>query len=303
MLVRQGDKGPEVAEVQKLLSLLGYDLIIDGDFGSRTTRSVRSFQKKFNLDIDGIVGSKTLQTLKAAQKRSAKETGGATANNYEGLDITVRELEDGQYIKQILEKKQIYLHFTAGGPSAKGVINWWDSNEARIATAYVIDGNDGVVYECFNPDYWSYHLGVKGTRGKLDKASIGIEICNWGPLDEKGGKFYGWPAKSSGKWISNYEIPENEVLKLDTPHRGYKYYHKITDEQIESVEKLLIYLINEYDIPVNENFGDDWYEYQEHVIKNVTPGIWNHVNVRKDKYDLCPDPRVTSMLNGLKSKL
>lgn len=303
MLVRQGDRGPRVSEVQKLLSLLGYDLIIDGDFGSRTTRSVRSFQKKFNLDIDGIIGIKTYQTLKAAQKRGSKEKGGADSNEYKEIEITIRELGDEQYIKQVLDKNQIFLHFTAGGPSAKSVINWWDSTESRISTSYVIDGNDGVIYECFNPKYWSFHLGVKGTRGKLDKNSIGIEICNWGPLDKKNGKYYGWPAKKYKNWTEKYEVKEAEVLKLDTPHRGYSYYHKITDKQIESLEKLLIYLVIEYNIPVNEIFGDDWYEYQDHVIKNVTPGIWNHVNVRKDKYDLCPDSRVTSILNGLKNKI
>ena len=69
MLLKEGDKGAEVSEVQKLLSMLGYDLIIDGDFGSKTTRSVKSFQKKYALSIDGVVGNQTYQTLKSAQKR------------------------------------------------------------------------------------------------------------------------------------------------------------------------------------------------------------------------------------------
>ena len=278
-------------------------MIIDGDFGARTTRSVRSFQKKFGLTIDGVVGDKTYQTLKAAQKRSAKETGSAKGQNYGALEISQIPLDSGQYIKQVFNKSQIYLHFTAGGPTAKNVISGWNADDPRIATSYIIDGNDGSVIECFDPTYWSYHLGIKGTRGKIDKASIGIEICNWGPLDEKDGKYYGWPAKTYNKWTSRYEVPKEDVIFLDTPHRGYKHYHKITDEQIESVEKLLIYLVNEFNIPVNDSFDSNWYEFQEHVIKNVTPGIWNHVNVRKDKYDLCPDQRVTDMLNGLKNKL
>jgi N-acetyl-anhydromuramyl-L-alanine amidase AmpD len=303
MLIREGAKGIEVSSVQKLLSLLGYDLIIDGDFGSRTTRSVRSFQKKYNLSIDGIVGDRTYQTLKAAQKRNSKESGVSSDKNYGELDIVQRPLASGQFIKQKFTKKQIYLHFTAGGPIAKNVIDGWNSDEPRIATAYAIDGNDGSIYECFNPSFWSYHLGVKGTRGKLDKSSIGIEICNWGPLDEKDGKYYGWPAKEYNKYIDRYEVKSENVVFLDTPHRGYTHYQKITDEQIESVEKLLIYLIKEFDIPVNDNFGSEWSEFQEHVIKGLTPGIWNHVNVRKDKFDLCPDKRITSMLNGLKGKL
>ena len=111
MFVRQGDKGEGVASVQKLLSLLGYDLIIDGDFGARTTRSIRSFQKKYGLDIDGIVGNATYSTLKAAQKRNSKESGVSSEQSYGALEIVQHPLSPGQYIKQVFDKKQIYLHF------------------------------------------------------------------------------------------------------------------------------------------------------------------------------------------------
>ena len=297
MLLKQGDKWPEVSEVQKLLSLIGYDLIIDGDFGAKTTRSVKSFQKKYSLTVDGVVGNNTYQTLKSAQKRSSKENPVSSEKNYGSLEVIKDHLDSSQYIKQDFEKKQIYLHFTAGSANAKNVIHGWNSNEARIATSFVIDGRDGSIYECFHPSYWSYHLGVKGTRGKLDKHSIGIEICNWGPLKEKDGKYYTWPAD-----YSKYTVEEDEVVKLDTPHRGFNYFHKITDAQMDSVEKLLEYLVKEYKIPVDQDFNDDWFEYKEDVIKQQTPGIWTHVNVRKDKSDLCPDQRVLDMLNRIKSK-
>lgn len=300
MLLKEGDKGKQVAEVQKLLSLLGYDLVIDGHFGSKTSRSVRSFQKKQYLTIDGVVGSRTYEALKGAQKRSAKEVDNATGHIYNEIEISKEHLlSSGQYIKQQFEKKQIYLHFTAGGPTARYVISGWDDNDPRIATSYVIDGNDGGIYECFNPDYWSFHLGIKGTRGKVDKHSIGIEICNWGPLDEKDGKFYGWPAKKLDKWLGRYEVKSEDVIKLDEPFRGYKYYHKISDEQIASVKGLLEYLCAYYDIPVNDSFDMSWFDYDESIYKQLKPGIWTHVNVRKDKYDLCPDQRILDMLNSI----
>lgn len=294
MYIKQGDRGKDVSEVQKLLSLLGYDLIIDGDFGAKTTRSIRSFQKKNGLDMDGVVGNNTYNALKASLKRGAKETGGANSKQYGDLKVSQHALDTSQYIKQVFPKKQIYLHFTAGSPSAKNVISWWDSNDPRIATAYVIDGNDGSVVEAFEPDYWSYHLGIKGTRGKVDKHSIGIEVCNWGPITKKGDKFFTYV---------NKEISADEVFELDTPHRGYKYYHKYTEAQLENLEKLLIYLVKEYDIPVQDTYGMDWFDYQADVIQQLTPGIWNHTTVRKDKYDMAPQPEFIAMLNGLKGKL
>lgn len=294
MYIKEGDKSKDVAEVQKLLSLLGYDLIIDGHFGSKTARSVRSFQKKSGLTVDGVVGNNTYNALKASLKRGAKEAGNSSGKNYGELTIQKHEMDSSQYIKQIFPKKQIYIHFTAGGPNAKNVISWWNSDDPRIATAYVIDGNDGSVFEAFNPDYWSYHLGIKGTRGKVDKHSIGIEVCNWGPITKKGDKFYTYV---------NREIPADQVFELETPHRGYKYYHKYTPAQLENLEKLLIFLAKEYDIPVEDSYGLDWFEYQDHVISDLTPGIWTHTTVRKDKYDMAPQPEFLAMLNGLKSKM
>ena len=60
MTIRQGDKGPEVARVQKLLGI-----IIDGDFSPATQIAVETFQQENNLTVDGIVGPATLQALEA----------------------------------------------------------------------------------------------------------------------------------------------------------------------------------------------------------------------------------------------
>jgi len=297
MLVKYGDKNLQVAEIQKLLSQLGYDLIIDGHFGKRTLRSVKSFQKKNRLEVDGIVGDKTYSVLKLSQRRTAKELKEDIAKKqYENLEIiTDCTLAPEQYIKQIFEKKQIFIHFTAGGPNAANVIKYWDSNESRIATAFVISRN-GKIYQAYHPDYWSYHLGIKGSKGKLDKVSIGIEICAYGPLKKKNDKYYAWP-NNWGK-----EIPADEVYKLEELFRGYSYFHSYSDEQMKSVEKLVSYLVKEYDISVQNHFDENWYEFKQSIIDNVTPGIHTHVNCRKDKSDSYPDKRLTALLNRIAKK-
>ena len=43
----------------------GYTLTIDGEFGDKTLKAVKSFQKSAKLVVDGIVGSKTREALKA----------------------------------------------------------------------------------------------------------------------------------------------------------------------------------------------------------------------------------------------
>jgi hypothetical protein len=63
MIIRRGDKGPEVARVQRLLGI-----IVDGDFGPATQAAVETFQQNNNLTVDGIVGPITLQALEANSK-------------------------------------------------------------------------------------------------------------------------------------------------------------------------------------------------------------------------------------------
>lgn len=294
-MVKLGDKGAEVTEVQKLLSMLGYDLVIDGNFGDRTDRSLKAFQKKSGLTVDGVAGPKTVEALKAAQKKTSKEeTTTPPAKDYGTLVIDKSHpLQASQYLKQTTAKNKIFIHFTAGGPSAENVINFWGSDEVRVATAYVIDGNTAKVYECFDPDYWSFHLGIKGTNGALDKTSIGIEICAWGPITEKDGKFYTYTGK---------EMPEDKIYKLDKPFRGYKYFHSLTDAQFQSLELLVDWLISKYKIPVQKSFDESWFEFQKDVVDKNTPGIWTHTTVRKDKSDMYPDKRLIDMLNRFAKK-
>lgn len=294
-MAKLGDKGTEVTEVQKLLSMLGYDLVIDGDFGGKTDRSIRAFQKKMGIEIDGVAGPKTIEALKGAQKKTAKEDETPILpKDYGTLQIDKScLLEPSQYLKQVTPKDKIFIHFTAGGPNAVNVIKFWGSDEVRVSTAFVIDGNTAKAFECFDPDYWSFHLGIKGTNGSLDKSSIGIEICAWGPVTEKDGKFYSYTGK---------ELPANEIYPLDKPFRGYKYFHSVSDAQYQTLELLLDWLISKYKIPVQKSFDETWFDFNKEVIDKKTPGLWTHTTVRKDKSDMYPDKRLIDLLNKFAKK-
>lgn len=65
-LIRYGDKGPAVKEIQQKLIKAGFPLPrygADGHFGDETLKAVRAFQGRFSLLVDGIVGSKTKAKL------------------------------------------------------------------------------------------------------------------------------------------------------------------------------------------------------------------------------------------------
>jgi len=305
MIAKLGDTGQYVSQIQKYLSFLGYDLVVDGHYGKVTLRSVKAFQKKSGLSVDGFVGPQTFITLKAAQKRTAKEDSFPIHPKLYPADlniITNFTLPAEQYNKQITEKCQIYIHFTAGRSAAKNTIEYWGNNVSRIATAFVIDGDNGGIYQAFHPEYWGWHLGVKGTNGKLDKASIGIEICAFGPLKKKGDKFYAWPPTDPDTQRALYktEVSVDHVYTLEEEFRGFKYFYAYSDAQIASLEKLLLYLCKEYKIPVQGKFDMSWFDYKlPELKKNKTPGIWTHTNVRTGKTDSYPDHRLIDMLNKI----
>ena len=68
MILRQGDSGPHVEQLQLKLKAAGYDPgDIDGDFGSRTAAAVLAFQADCpDLEDDRVAGPMTLAALDAA---------------------------------------------------------------------------------------------------------------------------------------------------------------------------------------------------------------------------------------------
>ncbi|RMH18229.1 MAG: N-acetylmuramoyl-L-alanine amidase [Gammaproteobacteria bacterium] len=59
-LLRKGDRGPAVQQLQRDLTYLGVaNLAPDGIFGRKTQRAVKKLQRFWGLSVDGIVGPKT----------------------------------------------------------------------------------------------------------------------------------------------------------------------------------------------------------------------------------------------------
>lgn len=203
-------------------------------------------------------------------------------------------LKESQFFSEESAKTQIYLHHTAGNGNAETVSRYWNGTSDRVATAFVV-GQDGLIVQCFSSKHWAWHLGIskaefKGQGAKyqnLDKASVGIEVCNWGYLKEKDGKFYNYV---------NARVPESMVTTLEEPFKGFKHWYKYTDAQIESTRQLLVYLCDTYNIP--REYRAQIFSLDKEAFKG-TPGIYTHNSVRKDKSDIYPCPRMIQMLENL----
>jgi hypothetical protein len=218
-------------------------------------------------------------------------------------DLEKYDFAKSQFIQEEAPKTQIYLHHTAGNSNGFDTFRFWETNQERIATCVTVCGRpknndgfrDGQIVQGYSSKFWAYHLGLRESTFQkfdlpyksLDKTSIGIEICNWGQLTRKEGKFY---------THANTVVREEEVTELPVAHRGYKYYHSITDAQIVSVEKLLRHWGKTYGISLE--YKEDIWDVCPRAL-NGESGIFTHNSVRYDKTDISPQPKLIEMLKSL----
>ena len=175
------------------------------------------------------------------------------------MDIKKQYLENEEYYHDVVTKKTIYIHHTAGSHRPDWVVASWERDKTgsggvrHIATAYVIGGKstrnantdfDGVVVECHPPEKWAHHLGIKARNNKkLNQESIGIEICNYGPLTKKGDEYFTYV---------NSKVPAADVVDLGYEFRGFRYYHAYTPAQIQATKDLVTKLGKDFDIDLSK---------------------------------------------------
>jgi N-acetyl-anhydromuramyl-L-alanine amidase AmpD len=283
---------------------------VDGYFGQNTLIAVTNFQRKIGIKPDGIIGSQTWYQLLSYSVDIKPEKvyndivleipNKISFIGEDGLKIYDNLLEDDEYIKEKTLKDTIWLHHTAGSSRPDWTIGGWEKDELKkVATHFVIGRKsssenhsiwDGKILKAFDDKYWAYHLGVNENNLELNSKSISIEVCNYGQLNlGKDGRFYNY---------INKPINNEDVVELSTPFRGYKYYEKYTDCQLDSLRKLIIYLKKRWNIEIESGiYTEEWFDYNDKWF--TTGGLRTHTQVRKDKFDMFPQPELIQMLNSI----
>lgn len=220
---------------------------------------------------------------------------------------TSLSLSDLNYFQTSHKKTAIVLHHTVGG-SAISTFRYWESSPTRIATAYII-GRDGTIYEIFDPIHWAYHLGLKGTNGRIDKSTIGIELASIGPLLWSNDKYYMFGRVTpetvfQGDELDIFDVASRLPGGPDTKYvwRGYRFFAKYPAEQLKSLRQLLTMLSKQFNIPLTypdtSSRAVDGLNISIHY-PITSKGVYTHAHVRLDKTDLHPGfDWDTMMING-----
>lgn len=304
MYYRLGMKDEKIREIQIALNLPP-----TSDYDRMTEAAVKNFQLKnteYGLQPTGVCDPDTLKMLIQEEYTTDVSERGIVLGASD-LYIEKYHLPADQYRSDnpTPDKKFIVLHHTASGPNPYTVIDGWKNDtRGRIATQYVIGGRttkgddyDGLIVEAFPDPFWASHLG--NVSSYLHSHSIGIEICNWGILTEKNGKFYNYVGR---------EIPPTNVYTFKEPFRGSKHYHVYSDAQIESVRKLLLHLSKKHNIDLDRGLKN-WletlkkpalaFDYFVDAVGGKVFGLLSHTSVRRDKSDVYPHPKLVDMIKSL----
>jgi N-acetyl-anhydromuramyl-L-alanine amidase AmpD len=195
------------------------------------------------------------------------------------IDTRLRLPKD-QYIAEPSEKSLITIHNT-GSLTAQSSFNYWASNIERVGTCYIVD-RQPAIYEVFPPDCWAW--GMKAGEAN-EKRAIQIEIVNAGPLKLVGDRLNWWPENFSRSLCKISDT--DQYVKLDKPWRGYQYWHRYPDAQINAVADLVQQICTTFRIPKttgNLGLGEVW-GWQ---FLSTFKGIIGHHNIRFEKVDPGP---------------
>ena len=293
MLLKIGSRGQQVKDLQEFL---GTDA--DGIFGKGTEAAVKVWQAANGLSADGLVGPATWDAMGLATTDDSEKTF-ETSN---GLIVNRHFLPQGEYKNGPTNKEYLFLHHTAGWHNPFNVIDQWGrDSRGAVATEFVLGGPsvkgnndefDGVMVQAFPEGGYGWHLGKNGSQ-HMHTHSVGIEVCNFGWIKD-------------GKTYAGTKVAESQLVELDKPFRGFKTWHKYSDDQIEVLDKWIRWIGERDGIDIRAGLpalvkekGADAFEFNEDAYYGKVKGIWTHTNTRKDKFDMFPQQEMLDMLMSL----
>lgn len=272
-----------------------------GTFNSSTKDALIKYQMQHNLVADGIAGPKTLQSMHLLDSDLRANSVIKPNNNF---IIHKRFLSDKECFDLTGKNEYLFLHHTAGWNDPFKTIGDWEADErGSIGTEFVIGGIncktgddqfDGMIVKALKDGKQAWHLGPTGSE-YMNKHSVGIEICNFGQLNDE------------RKTYTNVLVQDTQVSILSKPFREYKYWHKYSDRQLASVKQLILYIANRDSIDIrkgvidsiNKNGVDKAFDFDPLAHSGQIKGLLLHCNVRKDKVDLHPQTELIDMLLSL----
>lgn len=188
---QEGDAGQDVAQIQSQLNALGYSVgTADGDFGSKTTAAVKTFQRDRGLEADGVVGAATYQALM-------------------GRDIPVSRDSSTVSVRRVIQTALRYqgVPYVFGGTSPNGF-------DCSGFVRYVFAGNGLQLPRMADEQY---DFGLPVSYGRLQPGDL-VFFSTYAPGASHVGIYLG-----DGKFISATSSQGVAIARMDNSYWGPRY--------------------------------------------------------------------------------
>ena len=219
--ISYGSSGSDVKKLQETLNNHGYNLVVDGQFGSKTQAAVRDYQSKNGLAVDGIVGANTWGSLNS-KSSSATNTGSATQSS----NTNARP----EYVKSDEIK------------AAENALNQWESARPGEYESKYSQEIEAILNDILNREEFSYNLNAdplyqqyreqyieNGKKAMMDTVGQATALT--------GGYANSYAVNAGNQAYDEYLNSLNDIA-LDLRDRAYIQYTDEGDKMLEDITLL-----------------------------------------------------------------
>lgn len=177
LILKKGDHGIAVQELQHKLNTQGAALSVDGWFGDATEAAIAIVQRRAGLVVDGVAGPKTMEALRGEDRiQRLRESDLQAAADRLGVPIAcikaVNDVEsrgsgflaDGRPAI-LLERHIAYRQAAAAGMDAEGLAIRFPKLLSRARGGYVGGAAEWVRFDSLR---------------SVTSQAIAVEACSWG---------------------------------------------------------------------------------------------------------------------------
>ncbi len=254
--IQYGSSGEDVKKLQAELNKYGYNLAVDGQFGSKTQSAVKDYQKKNNLSVDGIVGENTWGSLTSG---SATSTSTQTSKNKK-TKKTKKQSKRPTYTKSESVKE------------AEKKLEQWEKEAPGEYDSKYSEQIEGILNDILNREKFSYNLNAdplyeqyrelytqNGKKAMMDTVGEASALT--------GGYGSSYAVTAGSQAYHEYLNELNEVA-LDLRDRAYEQYGDEGEKLFQDITLLRSLDGDDYDKYLNQL--ERYYKDGEYLLDRLT---------------------------------
>lgn len=178
-ILRMGDEGPLVREVQLALARLGYPLRGSGSFANKTLNAAMDFQRAYGLEVDGEIGNETAKAI----DRALRSTVAASASSIsERIGDRILRVGDAGPMVQVVQLGLARLGYPLKGTGIFGMATERAVRSFQTQYALEVDGEVGQEVSSAIDRAIDLRMGHFAPLGQADQSRSSAAATPAGPV-------------------------------------------------------------------------------------------------------------------------